>query len=79
MEEKGGGHINFPPLKRVGGGLKRGFTVSIKGNKTYIVKYLIICSERQLDNIIQLKALDFISIFYCRQPSVLEHFPKWSE
>ena len=55
---KGGGgvRINFPPLKTEGlferGGLNRGFTVSIKGNKTYIVKYLIICNERQLDNII---------------------------
>ena len=56
--EGGGGRIIFPPLKteglfeRRGGGLNRGFTVSIKGNKTYIAKYLIICSERQLDNII---------------------------
>ena len=62
-----------------GGGLNTGFTVSIKGNKTYIVKYLIICSEKQLDNIIWLKALDFISVIYCRQPSVLGHFPKWYE
>ena len=57
MEGTGGGvRINFPPLKTEGlferGGLNRGFTVSIKGNKTYIVKYLIICNERQLDNII---------------------------
>ena len=54
---EGEGRINFPPLKRGGGlfergGLNTGFTVSIKGNKTYIVKYLIICSEKQLDNII---------------------------
>ena len=53
---EGEGRINFPPLKTEGlferGGLNRGFTVSIKGNKTYIVKYLIICNERQLDNII---------------------------
>ena len=53
---EGEGRINFPPVKRGGlferGALNRGFTVSIKGNKTYIVKYLIICSERQLDNII---------------------------
>ena len=55
---EGEGRINFPPLKKGGeaylrgGALNRGFTVSIKGNKTCIVKYLIICSERQLDNII---------------------------
>ena len=54
--EGGGGRINFPLLKRGDlferGGLNTGFTVSIKGNKTYIVKYLILCSEKQLDNII---------------------------